>query len=262
MKLVTENIYNEQDYYCLEDDMIYRCKELLGEKNLPLVTFKLWYDLSYSQGSWVWFKEFNISFDEFIKYLLEIKTLSKEEYDILYSAHDEWLYDFDYSILSRNRVDVTTSIYRITKAYSTTNTYNLLFNKYWDHYIDDEDEMSYNALDDILNSDQIELALKDLLDLLSNDLYKYWYSYMESEDEYQCKNILFDKWCTLNNIETNIEFYEWWEYIKTKQELSDIPIETYTRINDNNLDDYYISNDLLREIEEKERVVKYYSLTI
>ena len=32
--------------------------------------------------------------------------------------------------------------------------------------------------------------------------------------------------------------------------------------NNNNLKDYYIANDLLREIEEKERVVKFYSLTI
>ena len=68
----------------------------------------------------------------------------------------------------------------------------------------------------------------------------------------------------LNNIETNIEYHEWWEYIKTKQELLElnIPIETYTRINDNNLDDYYISNDIINSIESKERTVQYYLLTI
>lgn len=264
LQLVKKDINNESDYYCLEEDMIYHCNELLEEKNLPLVTFKIWYDLSYSQWSWVWFREFNISFDELIKYLLEIKTLSKEEYDILYAAHDEWLYDFDYKIWSRNRVDVTTSIYRIPKAYSITNTYNLLFNKYWDHYIDDENEMSYNALDDILDSDQIELALKDLLDSLSKDLSKYWYSYIESEDEYQCKNILFDNFMELNNIETNIEYHEWWEYLRTKEEVLDKlwTLEYSTLVNDNNLNDYYIANDLLREIESKERTVQYYSLTI
>ena len=264
LQLVKKDINNESDYYFLKEDMIYHCQELLEEKNLPLVTFKLWSDLSYSQWDWVWFKEFNISFDELIKYLLEVKTLTQEEYNILYAAHDEWLYDFDYSIWSWNNIGVNTSIYKIEDANSTRTTYELLTKKYWDHYTDDDWVISWDALDDILDSDQIEFALKDLLDSLSKDLYNYWYSYIESEDEYQCKNILFDNFMELNNIEHNIDYSEWWEYLRTKQELLElnIPIETYTMINDNNLDDYYISNDIINSIESKERTVQYYSLTI
>ena len=126
LQLVKKDIYNESDYPCLEEDMISYCNELLEEKNLPLVTFKLWYDLSYSQGSWVWFKEFNISFDELIKYLLEVKTLTQIEYDILYSAHEEWLYDFDYKLWYRNRIEIDTSIYNIEACASNNKTYSLL----------------------------------------------------------------------------------------------------------------------------------------
>lgn len=264
LKLVKKDIYNESDYAFFEDDMIHRCNELLEEKNLPLVTFKLWYYLSYSQSSWVWFREFNISFNEIIKYLLEVKTLTQIEYDILYSAHHEWLYDFNYTLWYWNKIWVNTSIYKIEDTNSTRTTYELLTKKYWDHYTDDDWVISWDALDDILDSDQIELALKELMDSICYDLKDYWYKYIESEDEYECKNILFDTFMELNNIETNIEYYEWWEYIKTKQELLElnIPIETYTRINDNNLDDYYISNDIINSIELKERTVEYYLLTI
>lgn len=268
LQLVKKDIYNDGDYYCLEDDMISYCNELLEEKNLPLVTFKLWYDLSYSQWSWVWFSEFNISFNELIKYLLEVKTLSKEEYDILYSAHDEWLYNFDYEIRSRNKVEVDTQINNIKESWSMLKTYSLLKKYKNDEVcIDEDDNSEYftrDTLSNILSEHWIELALKDLLDSLSKDLEKYWYSLMKSEDKYMYKNILFDTFMELNNIETNIDYSEWWEYIKTKQELLElnIPIETYTRINDNNLDDYYISNDIINSIELKERTVQYYSLTI
>lgn len=126
LKLITGSIIEDWEYYNLEEDMNYRCNELLEEKNLPLVTFKLWYDLSYSQWSWVWFSEFNISFDELIKYLLEVGTLTQIEYDILYAANEEWLYDFNYNILSFNKVEVNTSIYNIEACASTNKTYSLL----------------------------------------------------------------------------------------------------------------------------------------
>ena len=108
------------------------------------------------------------------------------------------------------------------------------------------------------------MLLKDLLDSLSNYLEKYWHSYIESEDEWNNKNDLVYEFFKLNNIETNIETFDMWEYLRTKQELLElnIPIETYTRINDNNLNDYYISNDIINSIELKERTVEYYSLTI
>lgn len=266
LQLVKKNIQWEWDYPFLEDDIISYCKVLLEEKNLPLVTFELWYDLSYSQWSWVWFKDFNISFDELIKYLLEVKTLTQIEYDILYSAHDEWLYNFNYGIWSRNKVEVNTMINNIELSLET---YQLLKNYLLDNYnfsdyINEEHEISWKSLDNILNENQIELALKDLLDSLSKDLKKYWYDLIEHEDEWNNKNDLVYEFFRLNNIETNIETFDMWDYIKTKQELleSNIPIETYTRINDNNLNNYYISNDIINSIEEKERVVKYYSLKI
>lgn len=268
LQLVKKDIYNELYYPFLEDDMMSYCNELLEEKNLPLVTFKFQAELSYSQWGWVWFSEFNISFDELIKYLLEVGTLTKEEYDILYSAHEEWLYDFNYNILNWNKIEVNTSIYNIENCASTNKTYSLLKKYKNDEVCIDEDDNSeyftWDTLSNVLSEHWIELALKDLLDSLSYDLKKYWYNLIEAEDEYECKNILFDNFMELNNIEHNIEYHEWWEYIKTKQELLElnIPIETYTRINDNNLDDYYISNDIINSIEEKERVVKYYSLTI
>lgn len=267
LQLVKKNIQCEWDYYCLEEDMNYRCNELLEEKNLPLVTFKFQAELSYSQWGWVWFSEFNISFDELIKYLLEVKTLTQIEYDILNAAHDEWLYDFNYRLWNWNRIEIDTSIYNIEACASTNKTYSLLKQYKLDEQVLDDEWNIYftrDTLSNILSEHWIELALKDLLDSLSYDLEKYWYSYIESEDEYQCKNILFDDFMELNNIEHNIEYYEWWEYIKTKQELLElnIPIETYTRINDNNLDDYYISNDIINSIESKERTVQYYSLTI
>lgn len=256
-KKVTKDIYNESYYHWLEDEMHYRCLELLEQKSLKEGDSELRYDLSYSQRSWVMFTKFNISFDGLIKYLLEIKTLSKEEYDILYAAHDEWLYDFDYEIWSRNKIEASTSIYDIP---NTSNTYNLLFKKYWDYYIDD-DKMCYTALDDILDSDQIELSIKDLLDSLSYELKSYWYDHIESEDEYECKNILFDSFMELNNIEHNIDYSEWWEYLRTKEEVLDT-LEDFTLVNDNNLNDYYIANDLLGKIIEQERTVLYNSLPI
>lgn len=69
---------------------------------------------------------------------------------------------------------------------------------------------------------------------------------------------------TIDHLNKALEEVSWWEYIKTKQELleSNIPIETYTRINDNNLNDYYIYNEILNSIELKEKTVQYYSLTI
>ncbi len=268
LQLVKKNIQWEWDYTFLEDDMISYCKLLLEEKNLPLVTFELWYNLSYSQWSWVWFKDFNISFDELIKYLLEVKTLTQIEYDILYSAHEEWLYNFNYGIWSRNKVEIATQIYHIRDCESTNKTYSLLKQYkndqlsidpvYWSEYFD------WDVLENILSEHLIELALKDLMDSICYNLKYYWYDYIELRDEWNNKNDLVYEFFRLNNIETNIETFDMWDYIRTKKELleSNIPIETYTRINDNNLNDYYISNDIINSIEEKERVVKYYSLTI
>lgn len=268
LQLVKKNIQCESDYYCLEEDMNYRCNELLEEKNLPLVTFKFQAELSYSQWGWVWFSEFNISFDELIKYLLEVKTLTQIEYDILNAAHDEWLYDFNYRLWHWNRIEVDTQIYNIENCASTNKTYSLLKKYKNDEVCIDEDDNSeyftWDTLSNVLSEHWIELALKDLLDSLSYDLEKYWYSYIEAEDEYECKNILFDNFMELNNIEHNIEYHEWWEYLRTKQEvLNNLwTLEYSTLVNNNNLIDYYIANDLLRKIEEKERVVKFYSLTI
>ena len=268
LQLVKKNIQWEWDYTFLEEDMISSCNELLEEKNLPLVTFKLWYDLSYSQWSWVWFEEFNISFDELIKYLLEVKTLTQIEYDILYSANEEWLYNFDYRIWNRNKIEVDTRINNIKESWSMLKTYSLLKKYKNDEVCIDEDDNSeyftWDTLSNILSEHWIELALKDLLDSLSKDLEKYWYNSIEAEDEYQCKNILFDNFMELNNIEHNVDYFEWLEFIRTKKELSElsVPIETYTKINDNNLNDYYISNEILNSIELKEKTVQYYSLTI
>lgn len=271
LQLVKKDIYNKGDYHYLEDEMIYYCNDLLEEKNLPLVTFKLWYDLSYSQGSWVWFKEFNISFNELIKYLLEIKTLTQIEYDILYSAHEEWLYDFDYRIWNWNKVEVDTQIYNIYHSQFTNKTYPLLKQYKNDEIcIDQNDNSEYftwDTLSNILSEHWIELVLKDLLDSLSSNLKKYWYDYIELEDEWQCKNILFDNFMQLNNIEHNIEIYEWWEYLFNKKDIEtninwSRDINDYTLINNNNLNDYYISNNIINSIESKERTVQYYSLTI
>lgn len=263
IKLVTEDIYNDYDldYFGLDDNINYRCDELLEEYNLPLVTFKLWYDLSYSQSSWVWFIEFNISFDELIKYMIHNEIISEEDYNILYSACEEWLYDIDYKLLEWNKIYVDTYLYDIP---SWQNIHKLLTEKYWNKYTNDDWSISWEALKDILNEDKIEEILKELMDSICYDLKEYWYNYIKSEDEHNSKDILFDRFITLNNIETNIEYFEWWSYLKTKQELLElnIPIETYTKINDNNIDDYYIANDIINSIESKERTVQYYSLTI
>lgn len=267
-KKVTKNIYNESYYDWLEENMNYKCFELLQQKipSLKDDDLELRYNLSYSQWSWVRFTKFNISFNELIKYLLETKTLTQKEYDILYAAHDEWLYDVSYHIWSWNRVEVNTQIYNIED--DASKTYSLLKQYKNDEVCIDEDDNSqyfaWETLDDILSEDEIKLALEDLLDSVSEDLESYWYSYIESEDEYQCKNILFDSFMELNNIEHNIEYHEWWEYLRTKKEVLDELwiLEHYTLVNDNNLNYYYISNGLLKQIEQKERTIKYYSLTI
>lgn len=131
--------------------------------------FKLSYDLSYSQWSWVCFSEWTM-FEEQANKLLKINNLK----DCEFSIKRIWSYNL-YAHKKTFEVDIT-----------------------------DYDDGDFNDLEMQWYAEDLTNVLRDITDKLMT----YWYNRIEEQDRESQASALYMIWTRSNNIETDYNLYD------------------------------------------------------
>lgn len=158
-ELIEKENRNNVDSYCefeLEEDMKYKCEELLTEIfGKSIFKYTLEYDFSYSQSSGVWVQ-------------LEIKNISllNDKFKIFDEKFEDNIIYFKYNLYHTNYG------YRVDFDYNYQDEEDINYNSKDTKNIELGKEMK--KLENFIHSD-----LEDKIKELNNVLYKYGYSLLE-----------------------------------------------------------------------------------